>query len=200
LPHLGDIAVDYQEKGIQIIALNYQESVGIVQGYQNTYPEILFLLDDSSIYSLYAQNNYIPLNYVLNHDFDQTVEYWEEGFDEDAVLGTVNDVRSDLVATLYPEADSYAPGETIGYNLKLKSWTLMPVGAYVVLDAVFPSGNTQRLKMAYLNFTLSEEKMFGLQQVIPMDVPSGDFKIRVQVGMPPGDLWSADYFDFTITP
>ncbi len=200
MPQLGAIATDYAAKGIQIIALNYQESLGIVQGYQDTYPDILFLLDDGSIYSLYAQNNYIPLNYVLNHDYAQTVEFWEEGYTESQVLATINAVRSKLVATILPQADSYALGETISYDVKVKSWTLMPIAAYVVVEAVFPAGNTRRLAMAYLDFTLSEEKMFNKEHVIPMDVPTGDYKIRVQVGLPPDDLWSADYFDFAIAP
>ena len=200
MPHLGDISTDYAGKGIQIIALNYGENLSIVQGYQDTYPDILFLLDDGSIYTEYIQNNYIPLNYVLNHDYAQTVEYWEEGYTESLVLGTINDIRSPLVATLHPQADTYALGETIGYEVKVKSWSLMPQQAYVVVDAVLPAGNTRRLRTAYLSFTFSEEKTFGLQHVIPMDVPTGDFKIRVTVGLPPDDLWSADTFDFTISP
>ncbi len=59
MPHLGDISTDYAGKGIQIIALNYGENLSIVQGYQDTYPDILFLLDDGSLYAEYLQNNYI---------------------------------------------------------------------------------------------------------------------------------------------
>lgn len=200
MPHLESIATDYAAKGIRIIALNYQESLSIVQGYQDTYPDILFLLDDGSIYSLYAQNYYIPLNYVLNHDFDQTVEFWEEGYNEQQVLDTINAVRSKLVATLVPGDSTYALGETLTYDINVKSWTLMPIAAYVVVDAILPTGTTRRLGMAYLHFTLGETKVIPRAHLIPMNVPTGDYRIRVQVGMPPGDLWSADYFEFTATP
>ncbi len=200
MPQLGTIATDYAAKGIQIIALNYQESLSIVQGYQDTYPDILFLLDDGSIYAQYAQNNYIPLNYVLNHDMVQTVEYWEEGYNEGQVLDTINAVRSKLVATLVQGDDTYALGETLSYDVHVQSWTLMPTAAYVVVDAILPTGTTRRLGVAYLHFTLGETKVIPREHVIPMNVPTGNYRIRVQVGLPTNDLWSADYFEFTATP
>jgi len=186
--------------GIKIIAINLQESLEIVQGYQDSYPAILFLMDNGTVWDDYLQNNYIPLNYVLNHDLAQTVEYWEEGYYEDQVLDTINAVRSRLVATLAPGADTYALGEMLGYDVAVTSWTLMPIEAYVVVDAILPTGVTKRLGMAYLHFTLGETKAFPREHLIPMNVPVGDYRVRVQVGMPPDDLWSADFFEFTVTP
>ena len=200
MPQLHDIATEFAAKGVKVITLNYQENLSIVQSYQESYPNILFLLDDGSIYSLYAQNNYIPLNYVLNHDYAQTVEFWEEGYTESQVLATINAVRSKLVATLIPGDDTYALGEMLTYDIQVQSWTLMPTAAYVVVEAILPNGTTRRLGMANLHFTLGETKVIPRQHLIPMSVPTGDYKIRVQVGLPPGDLWSADWFEFTATP
>lgn len=200
MPQLNDIAAEFAAKGIRIITLNYQESLSIVQNYQNSYPDMLFLLDDGSIYSLYAQNNYIPLNYVLNHDFDQTVEYWKEGFNEDEILDTIDAVRSRLVVTLSPGGDSFGPGDTIGYDVAVKSWTLMPIEAYVVVEAIFPGGESLSLGRAYLHFTLGETKTFQRQHVIPLDAPEGDYSIQALVGLPPADLWSADGFEFSVVP
>lgn|GEM_PF-1355705 len=200
MPHLNDIAIEFEAKGIEVIAINLQEDLSVVQSYQESYPGILFLVDNGTVWDDYYQNNYIPLNYVLNHDFAQTVEYWKEGYYEDEIHNTINDVRSRLVVTLQPNGDNFGPGDSISYDVAVKSWTLLPIEAYVVVEAVFPGGGTLSLGRAYLHFNLGETKAFQRQHVIPLDAPAGEYTIRARVGLPPDDLWSADGFAFTVTP
>jgi len=47
----------------------------------------LYLRDDGGTWSIYAQNNAIPTNYVI--DTAGVVRYWAEGYNEVAIRGAI---------------------------------------------------------------------------------------------------------------
>jgi len=201
LPHLNDIAADGAERGIIVLALNLEESLGTVQAFQDDNPHILFLMDtDASIYQAYRQNGYIPLNYTIGPDLAQTVDFWGEGYDENALLASVNGLRSPVSATLTPDFDTYPQGGTLGFDITVTNWTLGAPSVYMVIDAVLPSGGSYRIGVSQLDLAAGEVKTIRRDLPVPSTAPLGDYKLRVRLGTPPADLWNADTFDFEITP
>ncbi len=74
---------DYGRHGFDAIAINLQEDMEMVVkawARQNTN---LYLRDNGSAWGAYRQNNYIPLNYVV--DTAGIVRFWQEGFNEDLI-------------------------------------------------------------------------------------------------------------------
>lgn len=72
---------DYGPHGFTALAVNLQEdmeNVVKVWARQNTNP---YLRDNGSVWGVYRQNNYIPLNYII--DTAGVVQFWQEGFSED---------------------------------------------------------------------------------------------------------------------
>lgn len=81
--------VMYQEYGFQgftPLAINLNQSIDIVKSYarQATFP---FLIDNGSVWGVYRQNGYIPLNYVI--DPEGIIRYIAEGWNENAVRSVV---------------------------------------------------------------------------------------------------------------
>ncbi len=123
MPELQAIWEDYRADGLEIIAVNLAEPLSLVLPYARQY-DFLFLLDaDQSTWSLYRQGGYIPLNYVLDNDPEQTVVGWMEGFNDQQVRGWIDQVVTDrpklalqafsLIDTL-GNGDGWAdPGETV---------------------------------------------------------------------------------------
>ena len=69
---------------MRVITVNEQETWDIVKQYARI-SSALFLEDASgSVWSLYVQNNYIPLNYVIESN-PQKVHNWMEGFTESTI-------------------------------------------------------------------------------------------------------------------
>ncbi|MFO7651829.1 MAG: FlgD immunoglobulin-like domain containing protein [bacterium] len=72
---------DYGPHGFTALAVNLQEdmeNVVKIWARQNTNP---YLRDNGSVWGVYRQNNYIPLNYII--DTAGVVRFWQEGFNED---------------------------------------------------------------------------------------------------------------------
>ena len=201
MPHLDDLAADEAERGIVVLALNLEESLGTVQSFQNDNPNILFLMDtDSSVYGAYRQNGYIPLNYTIGPDMAQTVDYWGEGFNEAALWASVVGLRSPVSANLTPDFDTYPQGGTLGFDIAVRNWTLLSRELYLVVDAVLPSGGSHRIGITRLDLGPGEEQLLRRDLPIPGTAALGDYTLRVRLGQPPADLWNADTFDFEITP
>jgi len=70
---------DYRNQGFVALAINLSEDMAVVRSYarQNTNP---YLRDNGTVWGIYRQNGYIPLNYVV--DPDGVIRFFQEGFNE----------------------------------------------------------------------------------------------------------------------
>ena len=78
---------DYAARGFDAVAVNLSEDMdNVVKVYarQNTNP---YLRDDGTAWSVYAHNDAVPTNYVI--DTAGVVRYWAEGYDESAIRNLV---------------------------------------------------------------------------------------------------------------
>jgi hypothetical protein len=87
LPHLDDIQNDYDTAQVRIITIS-DDDWTTIKSYARGSP-CLYLRDVSnSVWSLYRQGGYIPLNYVICPD--QTVKDWMEGFSESQIRSWID--------------------------------------------------------------------------------------------------------------
>lgn len=184
------------------MALNYMEGLSTVQTYQNMYPNILMLRDSSgSVYNTYRQNGYIPLNYTIDHDLDQTVDFWMEGYNNTTITNRIDNLLADVTVNMDPDASSFQRGTTLGFDVNVTNWINANRTCYMLIDiemttgGYYPLGGAQQLTLSPL-----EVRLIRHDDLIPMIAPLGDYTMRARLGSPPTDLWCADYFDFTVTP
>ncbi|MEO0078145.1 MAG: hypothetical protein ABIK86_03995, partial [candidate division WOR-3 bacterium] len=73
---------DYRNQGFVALAINLSEDMSIVRSYarQNTNP---YLRDNGTVWGIYRQNGYIPLNYVV--DPEGVIRFFQEGFNEQLI-------------------------------------------------------------------------------------------------------------------
>ena len=77
---------DYFARGFEILGID--DEVWSTQLPFNRQYSWVFLRDaNNAVWAQYAQNGYIPLNYVI--DTNGIVRYWGEGFDEAAVRAAI---------------------------------------------------------------------------------------------------------------
>lgn len=184
-----------------VIGLNYGESTGTVQHYQNLYPNILMLCDYSgSVYSRYRQNGYIPLNYVIDHDLDQTIDYWMEGYNHATITNHMNALLPDVSLILDPDSYTYTRGGTLGFDITVYNWTGSNQSVYMLIDVEMPGGSYYDVSTTPVNLSPNETRVIAQDLNIPMSAPVGDYRMRARLGTPPADLWNADFFAFEITP
>ena len=201
MPQINQIARDYRERGVSVLAMNYMESLSTVQTYQNMYPDLLMLRDTTgSAYSTYRQNGYIPLNYVIDHDMQQTIDYWMEGYNHSTILNRITNLLSDVTAKVQLDAPSFPRGTNLGFDVVVTNWIPANRTVYMMVDIELPSGGYFALGTTQLNLSASEVRIIPYDMTIPLTAPLGDFTVRARLGMPPMDLWNADYGDFEITP
>lgn len=79
MPRLQVFYDNYGANGFIPVTVNLNEAPSIVLQYARlyTYP---FLRDNGSVWAVYRQNNYVPLNYVI--DADGVIRYIAEGYNE----------------------------------------------------------------------------------------------------------------------
>jgi hypothetical protein len=127
LPQLDVIQNDYGLSQLKIITINIRESWNIVKSYARGSP-CLFLRDGTeSVWNMYRQNNWVPLNYVIKPDSSQTVYNWMEGFSEstirnwiDQCLVGVEGKRSFVLSMVsYPNLFSPSSGQFTVIKLQL---------------------------------------------------------------------------------
>lgn len=65
--------------------MNSWDNINVIKNYARLY-SYLFLQDSNgSSWNLYRQYGYVPLNYVIDNDANQTVRFWMEGFNEPTI-------------------------------------------------------------------------------------------------------------------
>lgn len=77
---------DYGDHGFASLAVNLNENMEVVKNYARQYT-YLHWRDDLSVWGVYRQQGYIPLNYVV--DANGTIRYVAEGFNEAAIRQVV---------------------------------------------------------------------------------------------------------------
>ncbi len=82
----------YQEDGVTVIAIDIQESVGLVLGWSlaNQITYHIWMAPDWSVLDPFTDSPALPYNTVI--DRDQTLRYAQIGFDRDAIIAMVETI------------------------------------------------------------------------------------------------------------
>ena len=91
----NDIWQVYQEDGVTVIAIDIQESVGLVRGWSlaNDITYNIWMAPDWSVIDPFTDAPALPYNTVL--DRDHNLRYAQIGFDRDAVIGMVETILAE---------------------------------------------------------------------------------------------------------
>lgn len=202
MPQINTIGLEDAERGVVVIGVNYKESLSIVQNYQNMYPGILMLMDPAGAhYSLYRYNGYIPLNYVIGHDIQQTVDYRMEGYSHGTITSRINALMSDVTVTLVPDSAIFQRGGNLGFDLEYTNWSNSTKNVATLLDVELPSENYRDLETSQVSLNAGQTIVLRQDLHIPGQAPLGDtYRMRSLLGKAPNDLWNGDSFHFEITP
>jgi hypothetical protein len=184
-----------------VLGINLWQSQSIVVDYQNRYPSILMLKDSGSVWNNYRINGYIPLNYLLDHDLDQTVDYRMEGYSHSTFTSRILSLMSDVSVALTPSSSTYQRGGKLTYDVTFQNWATASRMFYVLMEADLPNGNTARLgSPSKVTLNASQILTVPKSHNIPTTVPLGFYTYRMQIGLPPADLWFQETFEFEIVP
>ncbi len=199
MPQIDAIAADYADRGVVVLGVNYKESHATVQSMQEQYPDILMLEDPKGdAYALYRWNGYIPLNYVLDHDVQQTVDYRMEGYDDSVIRGRIEALLAAVTVKLIPDGGSFQPGGNLGFDLEFHNWGGESESVAWDLTALLPGGSDLPVDAALLDLAPGQTWTLRQDLAIPGAAPLERYKMRCRVGQQPYDLWNMDYFDFEL--
>lgn len=187
-----------------MLGINLWESAGTVQSYQTTYPHILMLHDVSgSVWDVYKIGGFIPLNYLLDHDFDQTVDYRSEGYNHGTLSIRIENLLSPVSVDLSLWAPTFQQGTSLDYTVELENHSSSSSSFFAVVDVKLPSGSYFSLYPSAFGLTLSAGEIKTYSPSYPLPVggpPIGSYDLRVQIGTYPPDLWMTDSESFAIIP
>lgn len=65
--------------------MNSWDNLSVIKNYARQYSYIFLQDSNGSSWNLYRQYGYVPLNYVIDNDGNQTVRFWMEGFNEPTI-------------------------------------------------------------------------------------------------------------------
>jgi len=204
LPQIDTLAATYGDRGFVVLGINLWESPSTVQTYQNNYPDILMLHDVSgSVWDVYKIGGFIPLNYLLDHDFDQTVDYRSEGYSHGTISTRVLNLLSPVSVDLTLASPTIQQGTSLDYTVVLENHTASAQSFFAVVDVKLPSGSFFPLYPSAFSLTLSasEVKTYNPSYPLPGGGPAiGTYDLRVQLGTYPPELWMTDSETFEIVP
>ncbi len=193
------MAGDYAGQKLVVLGLNYMESLGIVQNYQNMYPNIIMLRDVSgSVYWQYAQNGYVPLNYVVTQE--QNVYWWMEGFTESLMRNKIEQLLPEVTVVLGNDGVPVPQGGVLSFNVTLHNWESTAQTFYALTQVTTPGGSTITL-LGPVELTLDpgQELAVTLTQDIPPSAPLGTYEYEAKLGTyPPVDLMDSSSFTFEV--
>jgi len=87
--------IDYGPHGFTSMPINIAgDGWDVIKSYARQYPG-LYLMDNGTFWSAYVQNNYVPLNYVI--DTAGIIRYIDEGWDENAVRQVIEQYLPDQI-------------------------------------------------------------------------------------------------------
>ncbi|MHC4942985.1 MAG: COG1470 family protein [Planctomycetota bacterium] len=178
--------------------MNLWEPQGTIKKYQKMYPNILILSDPGTVWNTYKLGGYIPLNYVIGHDFSQTVDYCQEGFDEPVIMDHITNLLSPVSVQITSGSPTYPPGTPLDISIVFTNHETSSETFYALVDVALPGSSVYYPLAPLLPFTLvgSEIKTIPIDTVIPATVPLGTYNLRVHIGK--GGLWFKEDLDFDI--
>jgi len=184
-----------------VLGINLWEAQGTVQNYQNQYPNILMLMDPGTVWAVYKQGGYIPLNYVIDHNLNQTIDYWSEGYTHSTIESHIVNLLSDVSVDAQMDAYTYHKGAYLGFDLVLTNWAAVNRTVYMLIDIEMPNSSYYAVGGATaVSLSAGQVRTIRKNLPIPTTAPTGDYMLRVRLGLPPADLWFAEYADFEIVP
>jgi hypothetical protein len=193
------MAEDYGPRKFVILAMNAYDSQATVQIYQDLYPDVLMLMDPGwAIYDIYMQNNYIPLNYVITPE--QTVDYFEEGFNEAIVRSHIENLLPEVTVVLTPDVVTVPQGGTLSFDVDLVNWENSAQSFYALTEVELPNSMTVTM-MGPVPLTMNGNAQIStsLQHNIPVGTPLGTYTYTAKLGTgPPVDLMDISSFTFEV--
>ena len=120
LPQVNSLAGSLAERGFVVLGINLYEDKNTVLSFQNQYPDILFLRDtNGTVFNTYMKNGGIPLNYLIDHDVQQTIDYSMEGYNQFLFQSRIMSLLSDVSVNLSPDSSTYQRGGLLGFDVNL---------------------------------------------------------------------------------
>jgi hypothetical protein len=109
----------------------------------------------------------------------------------------------DVTIELVPDATSYSPGETLGYDFIVTNTTEEAQSFYGVADVTLPNGNpfpgNPVLGPIYVTLQPLQVIQGHRTHQIPLGAPTGTYTYRVRIGLPPNTVIDQDEFDFDVS-
>jgi len=196
-------ASTYGDRGLVVLGINLWQSQSIVQQYQNQNPNILMLKDSGSVWNTWYIGGYIPLNYIVGHDLDQTVEYRAEGFNSSAILNKIKSLLSDVSVVLTLDSPTFQQGSSIGFSVELENHATTSQSFFAIIDVETTTGSYYQLYPTFpLTLNVGVNPTYPLTYPLPTGVPAlGNYTMRVRLGIgPPAELWMTDSEPSEIVP
>jgi len=199
LPRLQAMAEDYGPRKFVMLALNAYDSQATIKTYQDLFPDVLMLMDpDWKIHDVYAQNGFIPLNYVITPG--QTVDYFEEGFDEAMVRSHIENLLPEVTVVLTPDVVTVPQGGTLSFDVDLVNWESSAQSFYALTEVEVPNGHTYTI-MGPVPLTMNGNAQIStnLQHNVPVGTPLGMYTYTAKLGTgPPVELMDVSIFTFEV--
>lgn len=168
---------DYVARGFEILGID-DEDWSTQKPYNRQYSWVFLRDANNAVWALYAQNGYIPLNYVI--DPNGIVRYWGEGFDEAAV-------RAAIVAWLPVGVEAGETGKPKDGAVSLAQNRPNPAKGSTEIAFSLPKAEQVRLAVydaqGRLVRTLAEgNHAAGTHQVSVSSLESGVYFYRLEAG------------------
>jgi hypothetical protein len=155
------------------------------------------LRDSGTVWNMYVQNNYIPLNYVITPE--QTVDYFMEGYNHSTIENHILNLLPDVTVALTPEAVTIPQGGVLTYNVNITNWEGATESIYALTEVTLPGGGTVTL-LGPVPLTVDpyETISVNIHHDIPLGAPLGSYGYTGKIGtFPPPELmdWSTFFFE-----
>lgn len=199
MPQINNLAGSFGARGFVVLAINLGQSISICQTYQNNYPNILVLRDTNyAVWTTYNINNYIPCNYLLDHDLDQTVDYRGTGYNHSTYSNRMQNLLSPVSVALTPYNTQVQAGGVLTLDLVRQNWTAQTQTYWIKLAMDAPVGNMYKPRQLSQGGNTTRTK--NLNYTVPYGTPIGYYEVRCLIGLPPGDLWYKEWYDVEVIP
>ena len=201
LPQVNSLAGSLAERGFVVLGINLYEDKNTVLSFQNQYPDILFLRDtNGAVFNTYMKNGGIPLNYLIDHDVHQTIDYSMEGYNQFLFQSRIMSLLSDVSVNLFPDSSTYHRGGLLGFDVKIENWQKDSRTFYSLVDVRLPQGVYYPLYPPVpQTLAGNASRTVRIDYSLPQVAPLGDYLLRTRIGLP-GDLWMTDTFSFEVVP
>lgn len=157
------------------------------------------LKDPGTVWNVYKYNGYIPLNYIIRHDFKQSVDFFMEEYDHTLILTHILDQLSPVSVKLFSQSPSYAPGSPLELSIDFTNHESSSAEFFAWIDVGLLGSGIYYPMTPLIPITLngSEVKTIPIDNRVPMTTPLGTYNLRVHIGGV-GGLWYKESIDVDI--